>query len=79
MQCFSILEGINLNTNNQMALHTQPGCTHASTTNQTGTPGETDCSKDAGCTVIDKDTSSYGDAFNKAGGGVWATQFTAEG
>lgn len=74
-----IVEGINLNTNNQMALHTQAGCTHVSTSDQTGTPGGTDCSKDAGCTVIDKNAASYGDAFNKADGGVWVTQFSAEG
>jgi hypothetical protein len=75
-----ILEGINLNTNNQIALHTRPGCTHvASPPNQLGKSLELDCSKDAGCTVQDPRVTSYGDGFNKAGGGIFATQFASDG
>jgi len=74
---YSIVEGMNLNTNNQMTVHTRSGCTHVATSNQTGRLLETDCSTDAGCTVADSSTASYGDAFNKAGG-VRATQFTAD-
>ena len=64
-----ILEGINLNTANQMAIHTGSGCT------QSGT----DCSASAGCTTGEKADKSYGDAFSNAGGGVWATQFDTTG
>ncbi|KAF9525043.1 concanavalin A-like lectin/glucanase domain-containing protein [Crepidotus variabilis] len=73
-----ILEGINLNTNNQMALHTAPGCMHSTSVTQGGKSLQANCSVDAGCTVQDPDPKSYGNAFNQAGGGVWATQFTKE-
>ncbi|KIJ40102.1 glycoside hydrolase family 16 protein, partial [Sphaerobolus stellatus SS14] len=32
-----------------------------------------------GCGVQASNTASYGDAFNAAGGGVWATQFDVAG
>jgi len=74
----SILEGINLNTNNQITLHTDSNCTHlASPPNQLGKSLELDCSN-GGCPVQDPRVTSYGDGFNKAGGGVFATQFASD-
>ncbi|TBU31749.1 concanavalin A-like lectin/glucanase domain-containing protein [Dichomitus squalens] len=64
-----VLEGVNLMTANQMALHTSSGCT----------VDGTDCSSGAGCTVMEKKDSSYGQAFAAAGGGVWATQLDTTG
>ncbi|KAG5644552.1 hypothetical protein DXG03_008207 [Asterophora parasitica] len=78
------LEGVNLMTNNQMGLHTLPGCTivnpsQASTSQQQSS----DCSyltnSNQGCIVVDGNTDSYGQAFAAAGGGVFVTEFATSG
>ncbi|EIN08822.1 glycoside hydrolase family 16 protein [Punctularia strigosozonata HHB-11173 SS5] len=74
-----ILEAINRMDHNQMALHTTSGCLQSTPAYQTGETTETDCSTAAGCTVEEQTPGSYGDAFNNAGGGVWATQFDVQG
>ena len=67
-------------TVNQMALHTESGCTASSDATQSGTAGSTtDCSNSSGCTVTDTETSSYGEGFAAAGGGAWAMQFNSSG
>ncbi|KAF9525044.1 concanavalin A-like lectin/glucanase domain-containing protein [Crepidotus variabilis] len=74
-----ILEGINLYQSNHMALHTRENCKHSTSVSQTGESGGNDCSTDAGCQVEDKDLRSYGEGFNQAGGGVYATEFSQNG
>ncbi|TFL00746.1 glycoside hydrolase family 16 protein [Pterulicium gracile] len=74
-----IIEGINLQANNQMALHTTPGCMHTTPPNQMGVSGELDCSTPAGCVVGERFPNSYGPGFGENGGGVWATQFDVSG
>lgn len=76
-----IVEGINLMTNNQMALHTFSGCSATSGTDQTGTAGTSNCNSTdgAGCTVSENAQNSFGAGFASAGGGVWATQFDVSG
>ena len=78
-----VLENVNLATNNQMTLHTSPGCTQAQGVQQLGKTSNTDCSLGAnssdGCTVVEQQPNSFGDGFNNAGGGVWATQFDESG
>lgn len=76
-----ILEGVNLDTQNQMALHTRSGCSHPAPASgaQTGTMGPTDCSQDAGCTVIDTRNNSFGQNFDQNGGGIYAAQFDTSG
>jgi hypothetical protein len=74
-----IIEGINLQGNNQMALHTLPGCSHTTPPNQMGTSGEADCSQPSGCIVGEVFPNSYGPGFAQNGGGVWATQFDVTG
>ncbi|KAI0363232.1 hypothetical protein BV20DRAFT_1040025 [Pilatotrama ljubarskyi] len=74
-----IIEAVNLMTYNQMALHTQNGCTQPSSVTQTGTTGNTNCSTDAGCTVAENQPYSFGASFASAGGGVWATQLDSSG
>lgn len=74
-----IIEGVNLMTNNQMAIHTTQGCTKTDPSTQTGQSGVTDCSQSAGCTVAEKQANSFGSGFAQAGGGVFATQFDATG
>ncbi|CDO77489.1 Glycoside Hydrolase Family 16 protein [Trametes cinnabarina] len=74
-----VIEAVNLMTYNQMALHTQDGCTQPSSVTQTGATGNTNCSADAGCTVAEKQPNSFGASFASAGGGVWATQIDSSG
>ncbi|KAH9886712.1 concanavalin A-like lectin/glucanase domain-containing protein [Cubamyces lactineus] len=74
-----IIEAVNLMTYNQMALHTQDGCTQPASVTQSGATGNTNCSTDAGCTVAEKQPNSFGASFASAGGGVWATQIDSSG
>lgn len=74
-----ILEGINLMTDNQMAIHTTAGCTTDNAIVQSGKIGFQDCSADPGCTVHETKPNSFGAGFAAAGGGVWATQFDVAG
>jgi hypothetical protein len=77
----SIIEGINLASTNQMALHTKPGCMHVSPApaDQRGISGQLNCSMYAGCTVMETAPNSIGAGFNGAGGGIYATQFDISG
>jgi len=74
-----IFEMVNLMTNNQMALHTLPGCMKTTGSVQSGTDGSLNCSTGAGCIVAEASSNSAGSSFAQAGGGVWATQFDASG
>ncbi|KAH9942419.1 concanavalin A-like lectin/glucanase domain-containing protein [Epithele typhae] len=74
-----IVEGINLQSSNQMALHTTSGCFTSNRIEQTGTLGFTNCSAGSGCTVHETKPNSFGQNFANAGGGVWATQFDVSG
>ncbi|RPD65657.1 hypothetical protein L226DRAFT_567136 [Lentinus tigrinus ALCF2SS1-7] len=74
-----IVEGINLMTNNQMAIHTTDGCTTDKSIVETGNIGSMDCSTGSGCTVRETKDNSFGAGFAQAGGGVWATQFDVAG
>ncbi|KAF9004222.1 concanavalin A-like lectin/glucanase domain-containing protein [Cyathus striatus] len=75
-----IIEAINLMTHNQIALHTIPGCMLTAPPDQyTGTMLNDDCSQDRGCIVAENKPNSYGEGFNQAGGGVFATQIDETG
>ena len=74
-----IIESINLNPNNQMALHTTAGCFHSSNAPQTGRSAGLDCGTGSGCVVVENQPNSYESGFAAAGGGVWATQFDISG
>ncbi|KAF2022149.1 glycoside hydrolase family 16 protein [Aaosphaeria arxii CBS 175.79] len=79
-----ILEGVNLNTYNQVTLHTSPGCVPS-----VGAGGESgrrignaDCGANGGfvgCGVESASATSYGTAFNANGGGVYAALWTSSG
>ena len=77
-----IFEGVNMQTNNQMALHTGQ-CTMPSGLPQTGSATSRDCTSyaghNSGCGVMDNNIRSYGKPFADAGGGVWVTQFESTG
>ncbi|KAI0073216.1 hypothetical protein K474DRAFT_237228 [Panus rudis PR-1116 ss-1] len=76
-----IVEGVNKQTANQMALHTSNGCNAAQGTQMQGKLGNTNCNSTdgAGCTVAETIPNSYGEDFASNGGGVWATQFDTSG
>lgn len=77
-----IIEGINLVSQNQMALHTLPGCYHNTTPpNQMGIsdPTKVDCSQPSGCVVSESAPNSFGQGFANAGGGVFGVQFDVAG
>lgn len=78
-----IIEGVNLNTENQITLHSGPGCTLNSTANTTAHLVSTECTSsagaDAGCAYAQQDPRSFGAGFNKAGGGVFAHLWNTDG
>jgi len=88
-----VIEGINNNTMVTTTLHTNQGCTMANESatmftgkwalGANGLPAE-DCYINAkgqlanqGCSIIGA-ADSYGDPFNKAGGGVYVTEWTED-
>lgn len=78
-----VLEGVNKASTNKMTLHTSARCVLDRTEQMMGTVDRTDCSSsnenNQGCGVLDRNSSSsYGDGFNKAGGGVYAHIWTNE-
>jgi len=79
----SIVEAVNLDSQNQMALHTTQGCLHTPVdpTQQTGSPGQLNCNStdSSGCTVLETKQGSFGQNFANNGGGVFATQFDFSG
>ncbi|KAL5519765.1 hypothetical protein ACEPAG_1425 [Sanghuangporus baumii] len=76
-------EGINDVKNNSMTLHTEPGCVQANATQTSKLIQSTDCSYllngNQGCTTSDPDPASYGEAFAKAGGGMYVTEYAESG
>ena len=78
-----IFEGVNMQSTNQMVLHTGPQCTMPSGLPQTGTAQGRDCTSfpghNSGCAVTDANPKSYGKPFADSGGGVWVTQFEPSG
>lgn len=80
-----IIEGVNSQTSNSMTLHTKPGCSINSQGKFTGQVKTPNCDINApgqgmnvGCGISAADSTTYGDGFNNAGGGVYATEWTAE-
>lgn len=78
-----IIEAVNQATTGvQSTLHTTKGCTMSVKRKETGSVAGTNCwngtDSNAGCGVIGPD-ATYGEAFNNAGGGVYATEWRNEG
>lgn len=65
--------------NNQMSVHTDPGCVQASKPPQSGTTLNKDCSQARGCSVAETKANSFGSDFAAANGGVFAMQFDVSG
>ncbi|KAL8752855.1 MAG: hypothetical protein Q9199_005460 [Rusavskia elegans] len=62
-----ILEGVNNQAQNQMTMHTGPGCTLASSS----------CEGGLGCHIKPEGSNNYGTGLNNAGGGVYAMEWTS--
>ncbi|EIN12303.1 glycoside hydrolase family 16 protein [Punctularia strigosozonata HHB-11173 SS5] len=76
-------EGVNGMVQNQMSLHTNPGCTQVNPVQTSTLINSTDCdhlaNANSGCTVTDPSVASYGPGFAQAGGGVYVTEYAEEG
>ncbi|PPR05391.1 hypothetical protein CVT24_008005 [Panaeolus cyanescens] len=76
-------EGVNLMTNNQMGLHTLPGCTQTGQVQSSPLINSSDCSfmdnMNQGCITTDPNPGSFGAGFAAAGGGVFVTEFATSG
>ncbi|CAG8977061.1 hypothetical protein HYALB_00005769 [Hymenoscyphus albidus] len=73
-----ILEGVNTQTNNSVTLHTSSGCTISSAgTSPLSNLQGTNCEGTTGCSSHSNNPASFGDAFNAAGGGVYAMEWTS--
>ncbi|CAE6360503.1 unnamed protein product [Rhizoctonia solani] len=77
-----IVENVNLAPVNQMSLHTSQGCTLASDTQVTGKIVSNDCYNNTngnqGC-IIQMPDNSYGEAFARNGGGIYAVEWSSTG
>ncbi|KAF5341821.1 hypothetical protein D9611_001175 [Ephemerocybe angulata] len=73
-----IVEGVNDQAPNAVALHTGSGCSMPPGRDQTGTNGQLDCNAavngNAGCGVRLSEQNSYGPPFNNNGGGWFAME-----
>jgi hypothetical protein len=82
-----IYEGINLDIQNSMTLHTGPGCVvEPSLGEYTGVMTSDNCDVNApdqrankGCNVMSTNPLSFGKTTNLVGGGVYATEWTEMG
>ncbi|KAG6857613.1 hypothetical protein H0H87_010181 [Tephrocybe sp. NHM501043] len=83
-----IVEAVNDYTNNQMTIHTNPGCTlptaDKSSLRISGSViGGTDCAAittgNQGCGIRASSSNSFGAGFNKNGGGTYAMQWDSSG
>ncbi|KAJ9629157.1 hypothetical protein H2204_008946 [Knufia peltigerae] len=80
-----IIEGVNGQAANNMALHTNAGCSISNTGAFSGSLETDNCDVQAagqasntGCSIRSGDDSSFGAGFNSIGGGVFATEWTSE-
>ncbi|OKL59684.1 hypothetical protein UA08_05268 [Talaromyces atroroseus] len=74
-----IIEGANLQSTNQMTLHTSDDCT-INDTGFAGTLENNNCYAEIdgneGCDIVAKNEESWGATFNSYGGGVYAMEWT---
>ncbi|KAH9951206.1 concanavalin A-like lectin/glucanase domain-containing protein [Amylocystis lapponica] len=78
-----IIEGVNLNKNNQITLHSGPDCSLSSIEQTTSNVINKLCTSeqgnDAGCAFSLPNATSFGEGFNNAGGGVYAMLWDSTG
>ncbi|KAI9741089.1 MAG: hypothetical protein M1834_002802 [Cirrosporium novae-zelandiae] len=83
-----IIEGVNSQTTNDMTLHTGVDCSISNTSSilsdfstsskVTSTNCDVSSGSNTGCQIASTETNTYGDGFNSAGGGVYATEWTSD-
>ncbi len=75
-----IIEGVNDQQQNDMTLHTGPGCTISNNGGFSGNLVSTSCVSGAGdnqgCQIATQNSATYGSDFNSNGGGVYAMEWT---
>ncbi|KAL5121201.1 hypothetical protein ACEQ8H_000669 [Pleosporales sp. CAS-2024a] len=82
-----IIEGVNDATTNAMTLHTSPGCSIGHDTHIfSGSVTTSNCdvkaqgqAQNAGCSIQDTSTQSYGAGLNQDGGAVFAMEWNSDG
>lgn len=81
-----IIEGVNSQSTNAMTLHTADGCTINKSGDFSGTVATDNCyvdasgqSANAGCSIDNANTETYGSGFNAVNGGVYATNYESTG
>ena len=76
-----IIEGVNDQQQNDMTLHTGPGCTISNNGGMSGSLVSSSCvsgsGNNQGCQIATQNTATYGSNFNSNGGGVYAMEWTA--
>ncbi|EED11801.1 conserved hypothetical protein [Talaromyces stipitatus ATCC 10500] len=77
-----IIEGVNIDSNNTMTLHTSSNC-QMTQSDFSGTMVTSNCNvaaagqpANAGCSIISDSNVSYGTKFNQQGGGIYAMEWT---
>ncbi|EEQ86361.1 hypothetical protein RJZ56_006804 [Blastomyces dermatitidis] len=82
---FDIIEGVNKQNKNVVALHTTAGCKVEDNNKYSGILVTKDCDvyspnqpSNQGCLFRAPSATSYGTAFNSIGGGVYATEWTSD-
>ncbi|KAL2889769.1 putative endo-1 3(4)-beta-glucanase [Ceratocystis lukuohia] len=75
-----IIEGVNLETENHITLHTGPGCSITTEgSDESSVPVDPNCNLNQGKTGCSQNTKApFGPAFNELGGGVYAMDWTSK-
>lgn len=81
-----IIEGVNMQLGNSMALHTKTGCNIVNKGLFSGVVATPNCDvnapgqpTNAGCAILTPNHASFGNGFNQGLGGVYATEWTSSG
>lgn len=81
-----IIEGVNTQNYNNMAIHTNAGCSISNTASMSSQIVTSNCDVNAanqatnqGCSIKASNSDTYGSGFNANGGGVYATEWTSNG
>lgn len=79
-----IIEGVNSQNHNNIALHTREGCEIINGGDFTGTVDTYNCyvyapdqHKNIGCKIVANQSNAYGSVFNNEGGGIYAVEWTS--
>nr|ARD05880.1 beta 1,3 (4)-glucanase [Aphelenchoides besseyi] len=79
-----VIEGVNTQNYNAMAMHTVDNCSINEQGNFSGSVDSSNCfvnatgqPKDSGCSISTDNTQTYGTGYNKVQGGVYAVQWTS--